>query len=109
MHCNIVKLANQLGWQTGIIGYVTIHFSVSCGSNLKPLFRTCSVQSPFIKIHYNWIELLPISKLEESCAILIASKVDKIETTRSRVGTRVKKHLLAMTLREIDHTSSCSW
>ncbi|CAJ1970807.1 unnamed protein product [Sphenostylis stenocarpa] len=28
MHCNIVKLANQLGWQTRVIGYVTIHFSL---------------------------------------------------------------------------------
>ena len=64
MHCNIVKLANQLWRQTRVIGYVTINFSVGCGSNLKPLFSTHAQSNPpFNKIHHDKIELLPIPKL----------------------------------------------
>uniref|UniRef100_A0A2P2IVG7 Uncharacterized protein n=1 Tax=Rhizophora mucronata TaxID=61149 RepID=A0A2P2IVG7_RHIMU len=34
MHGDIVELANQLGRQTWVIGYMPINFFVSSGSNL---------------------------------------------------------------------------
>ena len=58
MHCDIMKLANQLGWQARVIGNVSINFSVSCGSNLESTFNIICIS---VSIYRESIEFDPVS------------------------------------------------
>ena len=105
MHCDIVKLVDQLQWQAQIIGYVPIDLFVSCGSNLLTMtLRKVNHMAPngrqgHKRATYPWMGKLHMQELHAREAIF------KLMAPKFEVNSRALTHQ-AMQLPQLnDHWS----
>ena len=95
MHCDIMKLANQLWRQTRVVRYLAINISISSGSNLK-------LNQKGYKLQIESLQYIIPQKWNKNIVVVQPAHYDPEENrqhgSQQSVGTQEDQHKHAIVL-----------